>query len=86
MQGDQNLGSKSTILPLDSFYCEHDCFLFCCCQVFLCFIFGSILGCALSAEGDSNARLLISKHILNQFAVEGKELTVHYNIYNVGSG
>ncbi|XP_015754606.1 PREDICTED: translocon-associated protein subunit beta-like [Acropora digitifera] len=54
--------------------------------VFLCLIFGSIISCALSAEGDSNARLLISKHILNQFVVEGKELTVHYSIYNVGSG
>ncbi|KAK2566899.1 Translocon-associated protein subunit beta, partial [Acropora cervicornis] len=53
---------------------------------FLSFIFGSIISCALSAEGDSNARLLISKHILNQFVVEGKELTVHYSIYNVGSG
>lgn len=54
--------------------------------VFICFVFGSIIGFALSAEGDSNARLLISKNILNQFVVEGKELTVHYSIYNVGSG
>ena len=44
------------------------------------------MSCALSAEGETSARLLISKNILNQYVVEGKELTVHYSIYNVGSG
>ncbi|RMX58133.1 hypothetical protein pdam_00000167 [Pocillopora damicornis] len=52
----------------------------------LCLLIGALIGCALSAEGDSSARLLISKNILNQFVVEGKELTVHYSIYNVGNG
>ena len=55
-------------------------------QIFLCFLLGAFISCTLSAEGDSSARLLISKNILNQYVVEGKELTVHYNIYNVGSG
>ena len=44
------------------------------------------MSCVLSAEGETSARLLISKSILNQYVVEGKELTVHYSIYNVGSG
>jgi len=52
----------------------------------LCFLLGAFVSCAFGAEGDSSARLLISKNILNQYVVEGKELTVHYNIYNVGSG
>ena len=63
-----------------------DVFLIFVFQLFLCLLVGAFIGCALSAEGDSRARLLISKNILNQFVVEGKELTVHYSIYNVGSG
>mmetsp|Transcript_54620 Transcript_54620/g.89076 ORF Transcript_54620/g.89076 Transcript_54620/m.89076 type:complete len:190 (+) Transcript_54620:66-635(+) len=54
--------------------------------VLLCFLIGAFVGFSLSAEGDSSARLLVSKNILNQYVVEGKELTVHYNIFNVGSG
>ena len=60
------------------------CFFFF--QVLLCFLIGAFVGFSLSAEGDSSARLLVSKNILNQYVVEGKELTVHYNIFNVGSG
>merc|ERR1712087_42244 len=36
------------------------------------------------AEDESEARLLVSKNILNQYLVEGKDLTVEYRIFNVG--
>ena len=36
------------------------------------------------AEDESNARLLASKNILNQYLVENRELTVEYKIFNVG--
>jgi len=38
--------------------------------------------CANAQE--ENARLLISKNVLNQYLVEGQDLTVMYNIFNVG--
>lgn len=42
------------------------------------------LACFVSAADEENARLLASKSILNEFLVEGKDLTVEYNIFNVG--
>ncbi|XP_068188789.1 translocon-associated protein subunit beta [Antennarius striatus] len=41
-----------------------------------------LLGLGSSEEG---ARLLASKSLLNRYAVEGRDLTLQYNIYNVGS-
>lgn len=42
---------------------------------------------ALLALGsaEDGARLLASKSLLNRYAVEGRDLTLQYNIYNVGS-
>ena len=42
------------------------------------------LACMVSGADDENARLLISKNILNELIVEGKDLTVEYTIFNVG--
>ena len=36
------------------------------------------------ADDEAEARLLASKNILNQYLVEGRELTVEYRIYNIG--
>lgn len=45
------------------------------------------LGCLIPsfAEEDSEPKVLASKNILNHYLVEGKDLTVEYRIYNVGS-
>nr|KAF6414475.1 signal sequence receptor subunit 2 [Molossus molossus] len=36
-------------------------------------------------QAEDGARLLASKSLLNRYAVEGRDLTLQYNIYNVGS-
>jgi len=38
----------------------------------------------ISLADNENARLLASKNILNLYMVENKDLTVEYQIYNVG--
>ncbi|KAM8841554.1 translocon-associated protein subunit beta isoform 1-T1 [Spinachia spinachia] len=45
------------------------------------------LGLALIGlgSGEEGARLLASKSLLNRYAVEGRDLTLQYNVYNVGS-
>lgn len=41
-----------------------------------------LVGVATSQDG---ARLLAAKNLLNEYLVEGKDVTVLYSIYNVGS-
>lgn len=38
------------------------------------------------SEEEVSANLLVSKVILNKYLVQDKDLTVEYNIYNVGDG
>lgn len=46
------------------------------------FVLLALLGLSVAEEG---ARLLASKALLNRYAVEGRDLTLQYSIYNVGS-
>lgn len=43
----------------------------------------SFAGYSLSEE-ENVARLLASKNVLNQYLVEGRDLTVQYTIFNIG--
>ena len=45
-------------------------------------IFGLV--CVVLGADNENAHLLASKSILNQYLVEEKDLTVEYDIYNIG--
>lgn len=47
------------------------------------FLLTVLLFAFVSADAD-NARLLAAKNILNEILVEGRDLTVQYNIFNVG--
>lgn len=51
-------------------------------KLLLVFLVVALLGLGSGEEG---ARLLASKSLLNRYAVEGRDLTLQYNIYNVGS-
>ena len=44
----------------------------------------SLYGCCATDSSES-AHLLVSKRVLNEYVVEGRDLTVSYAIYNVGS-
>lgn len=45
----------------------------------------AVLALLAVAQAEEGARLLASKSLLNRYAVEGRDLTLQYNIYNVGS-
>ncbi len=50
-------------------------------------VFTAILAVLLlPAHTWASSRLLTAKTILNEYAVEGKDLTIRYSIYNVGDG
>ncbi|XP_008047828.1 translocon-associated protein subunit beta isoform X3 [Carlito syrichta] len=44
-----------------------------------------VLALFATTQAEEGARLLASKSLLNRYAVEGRDLTLQYNIYNVGS-
>ena len=44
----------------------------------------TLCGC-WAADSSESAHLLVSKRVLNEYVVEGRDLTVSYAIYNVGS-
>ncbi|KAG7325674.1 hypothetical protein KOW79_010599 [Hemibagrus wyckioides] len=48
-------------------------------------VFALLASLALAVTGEEGARLLASKSLLNRYAVEGRDLTLQYNIYNVGT-
>jgi len=50
----------------------------------LALVFGILVGSGY-CDSESNARLVVAKNVLNQFVVEGKDLTILYTLYNVGS-
>lgn len=45
----------------------------------------AVLALLAVTRAEEGARLLASKSLLNRYAVEGRDLTLQYNIYNVGS-
>nr|KAF6398110.1 signal sequence receptor subunit 2 [Rousettus aegyptiacus] len=45
----------------------------------------AVLALLTVTRAEEGARLLASKSLLNRYAVEGRDLTLQYNIYNVGS-
>lgn len=51
-------------------------------RVFCVFALVAVMGLVAGEEG---ARLLASKSLLNRYAVEGRDLTLQYSIYNVGT-
>jgi translocon-associated protein subunit beta len=51
----------------------------------LVLVLGILVGSSHCADSESSARLIVAKNVLNQFVVEGKDLTIHYTLYNVGS-
>ena len=53
-------------------------------RVILSAVLALCLAVAVSSDEDQ-ARLLASKNVLNEMLVEGRDLTVEYIIYNVGS-
>jgi hypothetical protein len=52
-------------------------------------VFAAILlsGSIFSAVSDesNDAKLLVSKTVLNNYVVEGQNLTVKYTVYNIGN-
>jgi hypothetical protein len=51
---------------------------------FVCLLFiGSIYSAVV--EDSNDAKLLVSKTVINNYVVEGLNLTVKYTIYNIGN-
>lgn len=51
----------------------------------VCLLAALLAALLVLGSAEDGARLLASKSLLNRYAVEGRDLTLQYNIYNVGS-
>ena len=45
-----------------------------------------LFGCHGSEAVGPGPHVLVSKVILNEYTVEGKDLTIEYSLYNIGEG
>jgi len=52
--------------------------------LFICLVLCGAACVTLGAENE-NARLLASKNLLNQYLVQDKDLTLQYDVYNIGA-
>lgn len=49
-------------------------------------LLAAVVLCGFYSSQAAGPHLLISKVILNEYTVEGKDLTIKYSLYNIGEG